>query len=89
MNKEKQNKFEKSEAYNAYNKKREQELKVKNETFKSQVLARELREKKEAKELFYKNVNSIRKNVQFFFWTASVSIVIYFFIILITNASKI
>ena len=80
MNKEKQNKFEKSEAYNAYKKKREQELKVKNETFKSQVLARELGEEKEAKELFYKNVNSIRKNVQFFFWITLISMAIYFFI---------
>ena len=70
-------------------KKREQELKVKNETFKSQVLARELEEEKEAKELFYKNVNSIRKNVQFFFWITLISMAIYFFIFVINNASMI
>jgi len=59
---------------------RQDEIDAQRETEKKELLY---------KKSYYKNVDSIRKNVQFFFWTASVSIVIYFFIILITNASKI
>ena len=35
------------------------------------------------KKSYYKNVDSIRKNVQFFFWATVIPIIIYFFKILI------
>ena len=44
---------------------------------------RELEEERVAKKLFYKNIDSIRKNVQFFFWATVIPIIIYFFKILI------
>ena len=44
---------------------------------------RELEEERVAKKLFYKNIYSIRKNVQFFFWATVIPIIIYFFKILI------
>ena len=52
----------------------------------NRLKAKELEEERIAKKLHYKNVDSIRKNVQFFFWATVVSIAIYFFIILIDNA---
>ena len=55
----------------------------------NRLKAKELEEERIAKKLHYKNVDSIRKNVQFFFWATVASITIYFFIILIDNASKI
>jgi len=55
----------------------------------NRLKAKELEEERIAKKLHYKNVDSIRKNVQFFFWATVASMTIYFFIILIDNASKI
>jgi|SaaInlStandDraft_1057018.scaffolds.fasta_scaffold588553_1 hypothetical protein len=63
----------------------EQEIKEINNRLK----AKELEEERIAKKLHYKNVDSIRKNVQFFFWATVASMTIYFFVILIDNASKI
>ena len=33
------------------------------------------------KPLYYKNINSIRKNIQFFFWVTIISIAIFFMIV--------
>ena len=52
----------------------------------NRLKAKELEEERIAKKLHYKNVDSIRKNVQFFFWATVASMTIYFFIILIDNA---
>ena len=41
------------------------------------------------KKSYYKNIDSIRKNIQFFFWITLISMVIYFFIFVINNASMI
>ena len=41
------------------------------------------------KKSYYKNVDSIRKNVQFFFWVTLISMAIYFFIFVINNAEMI
>ena len=49
----------------------------------NKISVRELEEERVAKKLFYKNIDSIRKNVQFFFWATVIPIIIYFFKILI------
>ena len=49
----------------------------------NKINVRELEEEIVAKKLFYKNIDSIRKNVQFFFWATVIQIIIYFFKILI------
>ena len=41
------------------------------------------------KKSYYKNIDSIRKNIQFFFWVTLISMAIYFFIFVINNASMI
>ena len=41
------------------------------------------------KKSYYKNVDSIRKNVQFFFWVTMISMAIYFFMFVINNAEMI
>ena len=56
---------------------------------KNRLKAKELEEERIAKKLFYKNVDSIRKNVQFFFWVTLISMAIYFFIFVINNAEMI
>jgi len=50
-----------------------EEVKEVNDRLKAQ----ELEEERIAKKLFYKNVDSIRKNVQFFFWVIMIPMVIY------------
>ena len=49
----------------------------------NKINVRELEEEIVAKKLFYKNIDSIRKNVQFFFCATVIPIIIYFFKILI------
>ena len=63
----------------------EQEIKE----IKNRVKAKELEEERITKKLFYKNVDSIRKNVQFFFWVTMISMAIYFFVFVINNAEMI
>jgi len=46
----------------------------------NKISVRELEEERVAKKLFYKNIDSIRKNVQFFFWatvTSTLSYILY------------
>ena len=46
----------------------------------NKINVRELEEEIVAKKLFYKNIDSIRKNVQFFFWatvTSTLSYILY------------
>jgi len=50
-----------------------EEVKEVNDRLKAQ----ELEEERIAKKLFYKNVDSIRKNIQFFFWVTIITMVIY------------
>ena len=50
-----------------------EEVKEVNDRLKAQ----ELEEERIAKKLFYKNVDSIRKNIQFFFWVTIIPMVIY------------
>ena len=63
----------------------EQEIKEINNRLK----AKELEEERIAKKLHYKNIDSIRKNVQFFFWVTLISMAIYFFMFVINNAEMI
>ena len=50
-----------------------EEVKEVNDRLKAQ----ELEEERIAKKLFYKNVDSIRKNVQFFFWVIMIPMILY------------
>ena len=50
-----------------------EEVKEVNDRLKAQ----ELEEERIAKKLFYKNVDSIRKNIQFFFWVIMIPMILY------------
>ena len=59
---------------------RQDEIDAQRETEKKELLY---------KKSYYKNIDSIRKNIQFFFWVSMISMVIYFFIFVINNAEMI
>jgi hypothetical protein len=43
----------------------------------NRLKAQELEEERIAKKQFYKNVDSIKKNVQFFFWATMIPMILY------------